>query len=39
MAKKDNSTQPPDTGKLTNFHYASKEDQRTERIEQEAKKR
>jgi hypothetical protein len=35
MDKKQNIKQPPDTGKLTNFHYASEEDKRTDRIEQE----
>ncbi|WP_283244069.1 hypothetical protein [Bacillus suaedaesalsae] len=28
--KKNNTSQPEDTGKLTNFHYGSEKDKRTE---------
>ncbi|MBM7661415.1 hypothetical protein JOC85_002218 [Bacillus mesophilus] len=39
MDEKQNLQQPPDTGKLTNYHYASEQDKRTDKIEQEAQKR
>ncbi|WP_456277820.1 hypothetical protein [Bacillus sp. AK128] len=39
MDQKQNLQQPPDTGKLTNFHYGSEQDHKTEKIEQEAKRR
>ncbi|MDQ0231730.1 hypothetical protein J2S19_003014 [Metabacillus malikii] len=38
MAKK-NAQQPPDTGKLTNIHYGSAQDERTPELQQKAKKR
>ena len=37
MKKKQTIGQPPDTGKLTNFHYATEKDDRTQEIEQKAK--
>jgi hypothetical protein len=38
MKKQQTNGQPPDTGKLTNFHYATEQDHRTKEIEQKAKK-
>lgn len=36
---KNQSMQPPDTGKLTNFHYGSEKDDRTEEMKQKVRNR
>lgn len=36
MDKKQSFQQPPDTGKLTNFHYGNEKDDRTPEINQKA---
>jgi hypothetical protein len=37
MDKDQSFQQPPDTGKLTNFHYASNKDEQTDRTKQSVK--